>query len=83
MLTRLNLLGTLPLGEFLCGLRAWSQSVDPDPAQRTFNDLKRQADGSFKTADLVSLVQSSTEDVAGRLDIMAEPKGTKIRGLQS
>ena len=83
MLTRLNLSGTLPLGEFLAGLRAWARGIDPDPAQRTFGDLKRKADGSFETADLVSLVQSSTEDVAGRLDTMAEnPTGRKFEGLR-
>lgn len=81
MLTRLNLSGTLSLEEFLAGLRAWAQGIDPDPAQRTFGDLKRKADGSFETADLVSLVQSSTEDVAGRLDIMTETqRGESLRG---
>ena len=81
MLTRLNLLGTLSLEEFIAGLRAWAQGIDPDPAKRTFDDLKRKADGSFETADLVSLVQSSTEDVAGRLDVMAETqRGESLRG---
>lgn len=72
-----HFLGTLPLEDFLAGLRAWAQGIDSDPGQRTFGDLKRKADGSFETADLVSLVQSSTEDVAGRHDIMAEPNETK------
>lgn len=83
MLTLLNLSGTLSLEEFLAGLRAWAQGINPDPAQRTFDDLKRKADGSFETADLVSLVQSSTEDVAGRLDIIAETQtGRKFEGLR-
>lgn len=82
MLTRLTVVGTLPLEEFLVGLRAWAQRIDPDPGQRTFGNLKRQADGAFATADLVPLVQSSTEDVAGRLDIMAEPKGKNTRVVE-
>lgn len=77
MLTCLNLIGTLPLKDFLAGLGAWAQGINPDPGQRTFSGLKREADGTFKTADLVSLVQSSTEDVAGRLNFIIKPNQTK------
>ncbi|MCJ1470995.1 hypothetical protein MMC07_009643 [Pseudocyphellaria aurata] len=76
---------TLPLERFLAGLRAWAQGIDPDPGQRTFNDLKRKADGSFETADLVSLVQSSTEDVAGAYGARNVPtimKAIEILGIQ-
>lgn len=36
-----------------------------DPSQWTFHDLERQADGSFKDEDLVSLLSAGTETVAG------------------
>ena len=58
-------LETLSVPAFTQGLRKWEQSVDADPGNRTFGELERQANGSFKDAELVELLQESTEDVAG------------------
>ncbi len=57
MLTSSNLLGSLPLEEFLKGLRAWSKGINADPGQQSFGKLKRKADGTFENAELVALIQ--------------------------
>lgn len=40
------------------------------PAERTFEGLKRNKDGSFKDEDLVKILTDSTEDVACTLNII-------------
>lgn len=56
---------TLSLPAFIEGLRRWEHGVNPDPGKRAFGNLERQANGSFEDAELVKLLQESTEDVAG------------------
>ena len=56
---------TLALPAFIQGLRKWEHSVDADPGKRCFGKLERQANGSFEDAELVKLLEESTEDVAG------------------
>lgn len=51
--------------ELLMGLHKYEQSIDKDPSKRTFANLQRQADGTFKDDDLVKIMTSAVEDVAG------------------
>ena len=50
----------------LCqALRKWEESMDSDPAKRTFDDMKRDPKtGKFDDAKLVDILTQSTEDVA-------------------
>jgi hypothetical protein len=57
--------GTLSIGEFLGGLRKWLDGMDESPSKWTFGSLERQADGGFQDADLVGLLQTGTDNVAG------------------
>lgn len=56
---------TMSLSAFIQGLRKWEQGVSSDPGKRTFGKLERQANAAFEDAELVKLLQESTEDVAG------------------
>ena len=56
---------TISLPAFIQGLRKWEQGVNSDPGKRTFGKLERQANGAFEDADLVKMLQESTDDVAG------------------
>ena len=58
---------TMSLSSFVQGIQKWEQGMNPDPGKRTFGKLKRQANGSFKDAELVKVLQESTEDIAGTL----------------
>ncbi|MCJ1472897.1 hypothetical protein MMC13_001546 [Lambiella insularis] len=76
---------TLPLVEFLVGLRQWSMGINSDPGQRVFGDLKRTTSGSFEDAALVSLLQEGTEDVAGAFgarNVPAIMKAIEILGIE-
>lgn len=53
--------------ELLMGLHKYEQSIDKDPSKRTFAHLQRQPDGTFKDDDLVNIMTSAVEDVAGEL----------------
>lgn len=55
--------------ELLMGLHKYEQTIDKDPSKRTFANLQRQADGTFKDDDLVNIMTSAVEDVAGKLAI--------------
>lgn len=58
---------TATIDQLKQGLRAFlMDEVRKDPGERTFGDLKRQADGSFKDEDLVKILTESTDDVAGK-----------------
>ncbi|RKK92075.1 Psi-producing oxygenase A [Fusarium oxysporum] len=52
--------------EFLQGLRKWSWSLPGDPEKWTFGGLTRLEDGRFPDAELVRLLQTGTENVAGK-----------------
>lgn len=56
---------TMSMPAFTAGFRTWEHSVNADPGKRTFGTLKRQANGSFEDAELVKVLQESTDDVAG------------------
>ena len=57
------------LGQLLGALRAMEANTPKDPFERPFAGLKRQADGTFNDDDLVEILESSIEDVAGSFHI--------------
>ncbi|KAI0167087.1 heme peroxidase [Hypoxylon sp. FL1284] len=63
------------LGE---ALLRFEQSIPADPSKRTFDDLKRQADGTFRDEDLVRILQEAMDDPAGVFGARTIPKALKI-----
>lgn len=51
--------------DILSALRSWLESVPAEPENRTFEDLQRLPDGTFKDDDLVKILTESVEDPAG------------------
>jgi hypothetical protein len=57
----------MSLHELLAGLSKWEQELPDDPSKRPFAHLQRGADGKYNDDDLVKIMQSGIEDVAGEL----------------
>lgn len=53
------------LEELLVGLGKWEHDLPKDPSKRDFAHLKRNGDGKFRDEDLVKIMTSAIEDVAG------------------
>ncbi|KAL5334321.1 heme peroxidase [Aspergillus crustosus] len=71
--------------ELLMGLGKYGASLPKDPSQRTFAGLKRQEDGTFKDDELVGILTSAIEDVAGSFGARNVPKVLKaveVLGIQ-
>jgi len=49
----------------LQGLSKFGHEMPKDPAERGFNGLQRGPDGKYNDDDLVEIITSSIEDVAG------------------
>ena len=58
--------GDVSMPEMLAGLHKWEMEMPEDPADRGFNNLKRGPDGKYSDDDLVEIITSSIEDVAGK-----------------
>ena len=56
------------LMELLKGLGQMEANMPKDPQKRPFNGLQRGADGKFNDDELVEIITSSIEDVAGQHD---------------
>lgn len=56
----------------------YENKIPKDPSARTFDDLERQADGTFKDEDLVRILKEATEDPAGIFGARTIPKALKI-----
>lgn len=52
------------LQELLMGLGKYEKSMPKDPSKRTFSNLQRQEDGTFRDEDLVNILSNAVEDVA-------------------
>ncbi|OJJ00294.1 hypothetical protein ASPVEDRAFT_27035 [Aspergillus versicolor CBS 583.65] len=63
--------------ELLMGLGKYGMSLPKDPSQRTFAHLKRQEDGTFKDDELVHILTTAIEDVAGSFGAGNVPKVLK------
>lgn len=63
--------------ELLMGLGKYGATLPKDPSQRTFAHLKRQEDGTFKDDELVHILTTAIEDVAGSFGAGNVPKVLK------
>ncbi|CCX12338.1 heme peroxidase [Pyronema domesticum] len=66
------------------GIKAFEESIPEDPSVRTFADIKRNADGTFRDEDLVQILKESIEDPAGRFGANHVPdilKPVEILGI--
>ncbi|KAM5353671.1 hypothetical protein ACJ41O_000321 [Fusarium nematophilum] len=59
-------------------LITFEQSIPKDPSTRTFDGLERQADGTFKDADLVRILKEAMDDPAGTFGARMVPKALKV-----
>src|SRR5436305_2655203 len=55
--------------ELMIGLKKYDEHMPKDPMQRPFAHLKRGEDGKFADDDLVKIMQTGVEEVAGMLGI--------------
>jgi linoleate 10R-lipoxygenase len=55
--------------ELLAGLKEYNDQIPKDPMERPFAHLKRGPDGKFADDDLVKILQTGVEEVAGMLGI--------------
>jgi linoleate 10R-lipoxygenase len=53
--------------ELLTGLSKWEKNLPADPMKRPFAHLQRGQDGKFPDDDLVRIMQTAIEDVAGEI----------------
>lgn len=67
----------LSMQELMMGLHKWEQAMPKDPFEREFAELKREADGRYSDDDLVEIITSSIEDVAGRFGANHVPKALR------
>ncbi|KAJ5953170.1 hypothetical protein N7454_000066 [Penicillium verhagenii] len=75
---------TMP--ELLMGMKKVENMLDADPAKREFAHLKRGEDGKFNDEELVAILKSATEDVAGSFGPRNVPKALRsieILGMEA
>lgn len=60
--------------EVVGALHSWIASIPKQPEQRTFEDLQRLPDGTFKDEDLVKILTESIDDPAGSYGANKVPK---------
>ncbi|KAL4810358.1 heme peroxidase [Aspergillus unguis] len=63
--------------ELLMGLGKYGATLPSDPSKREFAGLKRQEDGTFKDEELVHILTTAIEDVAGSFGARNVPKVLK------
>lgn len=71
---------TLTQTQLFEGLKEWGHSLDSDPGKWTFGGLTRNVSGDFDDAGLVSILSSTTEDVAGAFGARNVP--TALRAIE-
>lgn len=64
--------------DFVQGLLRFEQSIPEDPAERTFDGLRRGANGKFDDAELVNIMKESMEDPAGLFNARMVPKALRM-----
>ncbi|KAF9466079.1 linoleate diol synthase [Collybia nuda] len=57
------------------------QASQPDITHWTFGDLKRQADGTFRDADLANILQNATEHPAGAFRARGTPASMRLHEI--
>lgn len=71
--------------ELLGALGEYGKHLNPDPEKRTFSQLKRQADGTFKDEELVAILTDAIESVSGSFGARNVPKvlrAVEILGIE-
>ncbi|KAF2716107.1 putative fatty acid oxygenase [Polychaeton citri CBS 116435] len=63
--------------ELLMGMHKLEMAMPADPHERDFNGLKRDENGCYNDDELVEIITSSIEDVAGRFGPNHVPKALK------
>ena len=56
----------MPVQDFVRGMYKWKQGLPKEPEKWAFGGLERTSDGGFPDAGLVGLLQTGTENIAGR-----------------
>ncbi|KAL4896758.1 heme peroxidase [Aspergillus ambiguus] len=62
------------VADLLGSMRKFAVNLEQDPMKRTFGGLQRQADGTYRDEDLVQILTSATEEVAGSFGARNVPK---------
>jgi cytochrome P450 len=78
-------LADINLPDFKAGMQMWAKQIPNDPSQRTFADLKRNAQGFFDDKELVRILTEATEDLAesfGARQIPLALKAVEIMGME-
>ncbi|KAE8145267.1 heme peroxidase, partial [Aspergillus avenaceus] len=73
------------LEDLKAGMRTFAGKMDKDPSKRTFADLERQADGTFRDEDLVGILTKAIEAVSGSFGARNVPKvlrSVEIMGME-
>lgn len=65
---------TAPWETVVRALHSWMAGVPDEPEQRTFENLQRLPDGTFKDEDLVKILTESIDDPAGSYGANKVPK---------
>ena len=71
-------LAQVGMAELGIALQEFERSIPKDPSERTFDGLKRQADGKFRDEDLVRILKEAMDDPAGVFGSRTIPKALKI-----
>ncbi|KAL2821463.1 heme peroxidase family protein [Aspergillus cavernicola] len=73
------------LDDLVQGMKNFSKGLDKDPSKRTFAGLKRQANGTFRDAELVDILTGAIDEVAGSFGPRNVPKvlrSVEILGME-
>ncbi|KAI2473738.1 heme peroxidase [Annulohypoxylon bovei var. microspora] len=70
-------LENISLADFGVALAKFERKIPADPSVRTFGDIERQADGTFKDEDLVRILEEGMDDPAGVFGARTIPKALK------
>ncbi|KAJ5085033.1 hypothetical protein N7532_009804 [Penicillium argentinense] len=71
--------------ELLGALGEYGKNLNPDPSKRTFAQLERQVDGTFKDEELVAILTDAIESVSGSFGARNVPKvlrAVEILGIE-
>ncbi|KAI1392148.1 linoleate diol synthase precursor [Hypoxylon trugodes] len=66
------------VGEVLGALARYRRGIPDDPVKRDFNDLHRGDDGTYSDDDLVDILTTSIEDVAGAFGANQVPSALRV-----
>ncbi|KAM3542308.1 hypothetical protein ARSEF1564_004756 [Beauveria bassiana] len=79
---RVDDLENVGLAELGKALAEFDKSIPAEPSERTFDGLKRQANGRFRDQDLVRILEEAMEDPAGSFGPHMVPKVLRVVEIQ-